>query len=231
MTHNIMLPGKELPILWENNHFLVINKPSGLASHPGPQTRDSVETRFVPQKRGGPWLVHRLDQETSGCLLIAKRKTPLIAAQKTFEKRLVKKTYWALIEGHLPSETGSITAPLIRSESKTGWHIKAVTSSTPQAQNAKTLWRVLGQNKDLTWVELQLLTGRTHQARVHLAHMGAPILGDHLYGKEYPGLPLQLLSRSLELTVQETHISAIAPPSALMARYLKDFPLFEPGLN
>ncbi|MDF7673795.1 RluA family pseudouridine synthase [Acetobacteraceae bacterium ESL0709] len=224
----LFLNGKELPILWEDRHFLVINKPSGLASHPGPHTQDSVETRLTPQKRGGPWLVHRLDRDTSGCLLIARRKTALIAAQKAFEAHHVHKTYWAIVNGHLPAAKGEITTPLKRIQTAQGWAVKSASPHDTTAQKAHTLWRVLGTTDSSSWVELQLLTGRTHQARVHLASLGTPIIGDPIYGQNGLQEPLQLLSRSLNLTMsfQEIHIDVTAPPPATMEYYLARFQKF-----
>lgn len=222
----VFLNEKDLPILWEDRHFLVINKPSGLASHPGPRTRDSVETRLTPLKRGGPWLVHRLDRDTSGCLLIARRKTALIAAQKAFETRHVHKTYWAIVNGHLPAPEGEITTPLKRLKTAQGWAVQSASPHDATAWKAHTLWRVLGTTDSSSWVELQLLTGRTHQARVHLSSLGTPILGDRLYGDGTSSCPLQLLSRSLNLTCGDSLIAATAPPSTAMKRFLEHIPSF-----
>lgn len=228
--------GKDLPVLWENKHFLVIDKPAGLASHPGPRTEDSVETRLTVQKRGGPWLVHRLDRDTSGCLLIARRKMALISAQQAFQNHQVHKTYWAITKGQMPGPRGEITAPLKRVKTRQGWIVQTTSRTDPEAQQARTLWRLLGKTDSLNWVELQLLTGRTHQARVHLAFIGSPILGDPYYGISPDDqknssfhLPLQLLSRSLELSLssEESLISATASAPPIMADLLKTFPSSE----
>ncbi|WP_077396370.1 RluA family pseudouridine synthase [Bombella intestini] len=211
----LFLPGKELPILWEDRHFVVINKPAGLAAHPGPKTQDSVETRFVPQKRGGPWLVHRLDTDTAGCLLIARRKSALVAAQQAFAEHKTVKRYWALVEGRPTEEKGTLTTLLRRvSSAQQGW--KMVSEAVPQTASTKkaaspqdkhskpaqTSWRILASNGASSLLELTLHTGRTHQARVHCAMLGTPIYGDQLYGNPRKIGKLRLLARSLEVPVR-----------------------------
>ena len=210
----LFFPGKELPILWEDRHFVVINKPAGLAAHPGPQTQDSVETRLVPQKRGGPWLVHRLDADTAGCLLIARRKSALIAAQHAFAEHKTIKRYWALVDGRPTNEKGTLTTLLRRvSSAQQGW--KMVSEAVPKTASAKkvtpqqekhskpaqTSWRILASDGASSLLELTLHTGRTHQARVHCALLGTPIRGDRLYGSAHHASKLHLLARSLEVPV------------------------------
>lgn len=234
-------PGRELPVLWENPHYAVIAKPSGLPSHPGPRAPDSVEARLVAQKRGGPWLAHRLDTDTAGCLLIAKRKTALIAAQEAFAQRQTRKIYWALVrgapgtrQGETPGNVaegtteGVIDTPLKRLSTPEGWRIVVARPGDEDAQTASTRWRLLGQSgegdKRLSWLELELLTGRTHQARVHCAQLGTPILNDPLYGTASPddarAGPMQLLARALRVPCGETVIEAEAQPEEEMARLL-----------
>lgn len=213
--------GMDIPILLETPRFLILDKPVGLAVHPGPSTQDSVETRLVSHPRGGPWLAHRLDTDTSGCLLIARRKTALIEAQKAFHDRQVRKLYWAVVVGNLPQDSGEINAPLLRRSNASGWRMVA----DAKGDEARTRWRVLGRSKGLCWVELELLTGRTHQARIHCAELGAPILGDPVYGTPAPNhsnMPgLHLLARSLELNLPSDTLSAQAPPPEFMAKTLR----------
>lgn len=211
--------GMALPVLLETPHFLILDKPAGLAVHPGPSTQDSVETRLLPHPRGGPWLAHRLDADTSGCLLIARRKTALIEAQKAFENRQVKKLYWAVVVGELPQDRGEIDAPLLRQSGATGWRMVV----DPAGDEARTRWRVLGRGHGLCWLELELLTGRTHQARIHCAELGTPILGDAIYGiPARNGSPeLHLLARSLELKLPSGMIGATASPPQFMAETLR----------
>lgn len=208
----LFFSGMDLPVLWENRHFVVINKPVGLAAHPGPRTQDSVETRLTPQKRGGPWLVHRLDADTAGCLLIARRKSALIAAQQAFARHETVKRYWALVEGQPDRQEGMLTTLLRRiSSAEKGWKMisepaSGTTGKGKQSSShgslARTSWRVLACNGTSSLLELTLHTGRTHQARVHCAALGTPIIGDRLYGSRRDTDRLHLLARFLEVPIR-----------------------------
>lgn len=217
-------PDAGLPILWEDTHFAILNKPSGLAAHPGPRTQDSVETRLAPQKRGGPWLVHRLDRDTSGCLLVAKRKTALIAAQKAFMDHKLRKIYWAIAEGPPPSVPSGEIINFVRQYStrEGGWQMEFCLPTARNAAKAHTSWRLLGHGQGKILLELVLHTGRTHQARLHCASLGMPILGDRLYNPAgQAGYPLQLLAQSLMVFLEDGRIlKAIAPPEPSMAQIL-----------
>ncbi|MXV44932.1 RNA pseudouridine synthase [Saccharibacter sp. 17.LH.SD] len=217
----LFVKGKELPILWENSYFTILNKPAGLASHPGPQARDSVEARLTPLKRGGPWLVHRLDTDTVGCLLIARRKTALIKAQEAFAKRSVAKIYWAIVQGVPHQPQGQITTPLRRVQQGGRWSMETASQHAPQAQSAETHWRLLGHNGTFSWLELTLKSGRTHQARLHCASIGLPIIGDTLYNPSAKQGPMHLLARSLHLTLEGETLSAEAPPPPAMQALLQ----------
>jgi len=187
---------------------VVLDKPPGLPVHPGPAGGPSVEDCFpaLSRRRDGPWLAHRLDADTSGCLLVALRKTPLVAAQACFAEGRAAKTYWAVVRGAPPADEGLVDRPLARSSDRTGWRME----TRPDGQPARTAWRVLGRTTEESWLELRLLTGRTHQARVHCAMLGCPILGDPVYGSAGAG-GLHLLSRSLRLPL-EPEVAAVAPP-------------------
>jgi len=208
--------GQDLPVLLETPRFLVLNKPAGLAVHPGPSTQDSVETRLVTHPRGGPWLAHRLDADTSGCLLIARRKTALLEAQASFQNRQVRKLYWTIVEGTPAKDEGEISAPLLRQSNPSGWRMIV----DPKGDAAVTRWRVLGRANGRSWLELELLTGRTHQARIHCASLGTSIIGDRVYGKSDAN-GLHLLARSLHIALPEGDLEAVAPPSPAMAEALK----------
>lgn len=212
-------PGVELPILWEDRHFFVINKPAGLAAHPGPRVRDSVETRLLPQKRGGPWLVHRLDTDTSGCLLVARRKSALIAAQNAFAEHRTIKRYWALVAGCPTERTGTLTTLLRRvTSARQGWKMLSEpvngtpSQTTKDSRPARTSWRVLASNGTVSLLELTLHTGRTHQARIHCAALRTPIIGDTLYGGPSDRKGLHLLARFLEVPVQLSRQEPGKPP-------------------
>ncbi len=197
----------DIPILYADPHFVVLNKPAGLAVHPGPAGGPSVEDCFgqLSRRKDGPWLAHRLDADTAGCLLVALRKTPLREAQAAFAEGRVRKTYWAVVQGGPAGDSGVIAQNLSKTSDRTGWRMKPDAHGQP----AITQWRVLGRSDDTAWLELSPKTGRTHQLRVHCAHAGWPILGDPLYGPPGRELGLHLLARALELNAT---VKATAPP-------------------
>jgi len=207
------------PVLYRSNRFLVIDKPTGVPVHPGPRGAVSIEDSFPALRRkghDGPWLAHRLDADTSGCLVIALRKQALVAAQACFAEGRASKTYWAVVEGGPDGEEGVMETGLLRRSDRLGWRMVV----DPAGDRAVTRWRVLGREGGRSWLALELLTGRTHQARVHCASLGCPILGDPVYGREGGGL--HLLSRRLVMEAGE-RIVVEAPPHGEMARMLAGF--------
>ncbi len=186
----------------------MLDKPAGLPVHAGPRGGASVEDWFglLSRRRSGPWLAHRLDQDTAGCLVIALRRAALIEAQALFAAGLVHKTYWAVVARGPASESGVIDAPLIKRSRPGAWRMAV----DPAGQPARTAWRVLGRTGDRAWLELTPQTGRTHQIRVHCAHLGCPLIGDPVYGTP-GGDRLQLLARAIMLPMAEP-VSATAPP-------------------
>jgi len=202
-------------ILFQDARFVVLDKPAGLAVHAGPRGGPSVEDMFpaLSRRKEGPWLAHRLDADTSGCLLIALRKTPLLAAQAEFAAGRARKTYWAVVRGLPAAESGTMDFPLRRHSDKSGWRM--VVDAT--GQKAVTDWRVVGRGADCTWLELHPRTGRTHQLRVHCAALGFPILGDPVYGDGKGHL--HLMARGLELAM-EPPVQATAEPPPHMAAAL-----------
>lgn len=197
-----------LPILFRDNRFVVLDKPPGLPVHPGPRGGPSVEDSFpaLSRRKDGPWLVHRLDADTAGCLLVALRHSALVAAQAEFAAGRARKTYWAVVRGIPSATSGTVDAPLRRQSTPSGWRMV----SNPAGQRAVTEWRLRGQAGDIAWLELFPRTGRTHQVRVHCALLGCPILGDPVYGTE-PGR-LHLLSRAIALDLDPPLAATAAPP-------------------
>ena len=195
------------PILVQTDEFVVLDKPSGLPVHAGPSGGPSVEDWFpeLSRRRTGPWLVHRLDRDTSGCLVVALRRAALQAAQALFAGGHAEKTYWAVVQGAPNGTEGVVDAPLLKRTGRTGWSIVV----DPAGQPARTRWRVLGRHAGLAWLELHPETGRTHQVRVHCVRLGCPVLGDPVYaGGEGR---LHLLARAIALPLAPP-LQATAPP-------------------
>lgn len=208
------------PTLFRDDRFVVLDKPAGLPVHPGPRGGASVEDWFplLTRRREGPWLAHRLDADTSGCLLVALRRSALHAAQACFAAGEVRKTYWAVVSGEPGAEAGTVDAPLAKRTRPGGWQMAV----DPAGQPARTDWRVLARAGGLAWLELHPRTGRTHQIRVHCASvLGCPLLGDPFYGAGGAG-GLHLLARALHVPLTPP-VRAEAPPAGAMARTLAAF--------
>ncbi len=172
-------------ILHRDDALLVLNKPPGLPVQGGPGITRHLDGMLDALRLGGerPRLVHRLDRDTSGVLLLAR--TPGIAGKlaAAFRGRAVKKTYWAVVVGRPAPGEGVIDAALVRSGGARAGHSALAEPGDPEAARAITEYRVLdAAGRRLAWLELAPLTGRTHQLRVHCAALGAPILGDSRYG-------------------------------------------------
>jgi len=185
-------------LLYRDGLMLVIDKPAGFAVHRGPKGGESLEDHFGALRFGlprAPALAHRLDRETSGCLVLGRHRKALAALGRLFKTGAVGKTYWAIVEGGPDADEGRIDLPLGRLDVTRGWWMK----HDPAGQRSATTWRVLGRGGALTWLALEPLTGRTHQLRVHCAEMGWPILGDAIYGNapRAGGPGLQLHSREV----------------------------------
>lgn len=207
----------DIPILVRDARFAVLNKPAGLPVHPGPRASASVEDFFpsLARRRDGPWLVHRLDADTAGCLVVALRRSALHTAQAAFASGAARKTYWAVVTGAPPGEAGTLAAPLRKETAPSGWRMR----HDPAGQAAVTDWRLLGRMPGAAWLELTPRTGRTHQVRAHCALLGCPVLGDAVYGAGGSGR-LHLLARAILLPL-DPPLAATAPPPAHMLAALR----------
>jgi tRNA pseudouridine32 synthase/23S rRNA pseudouridine746 synthase len=201
------------PILFCDQRFVVLNKPAGLKVHPGPGGGPSVEDCFpaLSRRREGPWLAHRLDADTAGCLVIALRRAALHAAQAEFAAGRAEKKYWAVVHGRPATASGSIDIPLAKHTTPSGWRMHPDRTGQP----ALTVWHQRGHANGLTWLELSPRTGRTHQIRAHCAAIGHPIFGDTIYGPADADAPLHLLARAISLALDPA-LHAVAPPPPAM---------------
>jgi tRNA pseudouridine32 synthase / 23S rRNA pseudouridine746 synthase len=233
-------------LLYRDGLMLVIDKPAGFAVHRGPKARpgggESLEDYFGALRFGlprAPALAHRLDRDTSGCLVLGRHRKALAQLGRLFKTGAIGKTYWVVVEGEPEREEGQIELPLGRLDDARGWWMK----HDPSGQPAVTKWKVLGRSfhrahpiasplegeaaeqreagggwvggKNLTWLALEPLTGRTHQLRVHCAEMGWPILGDAIYGgaPRHGGPPLHLHAREVVVPLYKNRapIRVVAP--------------------
>ncbi len=177
----------DLDILYEDSDLLVVNKPKGLVVHPGAGNPSHTLVNallYHCQDLSGingvtrPGIVHRIDKDTSGCLVVAKNDNAHHDLSEQLSKHTLKRTYWALIHGVMEHNTGRIEAPIGRDKGDRQKMAVTAINSKP----AITHFKVLERFKDMTLVECQLETGRTHQIRVHFAYIGFPLVGDQKYG-------------------------------------------------
>jgi len=178
-----------LDILHEDADLLVLNKPPGLVVHPAAGHAEHTLVNALLHHCAGrlsgiggvarPGIVHRLDKETSGCLVVAKNDDAHLKLSEQFARREVMKIYQAIVCGRMPRAEGEINASIARHPG----HRQRMAITQTGGREARTSYRVLEQWKDAARVEMRLHTGRTHQIRVHLEHLGCPVLGDLVYGR------------------------------------------------
>lgn len=215
-------------LLYRDGLILVINKPPGLPVHAGPKGGDNLEKYFDELTFGLsnlPALGHRLDRDTSGCLILGRHKKALRRIGRLFTNKLIQKTYWAIVVGKPEKKSGRIDLPLKkRTDDKRSWWMCV----DPEGQKAITDYKVIGHYEDLTWLELSPRTGKTHQIRVHCAELGCPVLGDPIYGKDVSKSDqyhLHLHARALKIPLYQRKptIEVEADPAPHMQKTLKNF--------
>jgi tRNA pseudouridine32 synthase/23S rRNA pseudouridine746 synthase len=210
-------------VLYKDQDVIVVDKPAGLAVHAGPNAPDHLEAHLDALRFGWnkpPRLAHRLDRDTSGCLVLGRHDKALKRLGRLFAAGRVEKVYWAVVLGRPEGDHGRIDLPILKITGRGGWRMVA----DPAGQAAVTEWRVLGSGDGLAWIECRPRTGRTHQIRVHLKALGCPVRGDSYYGPDpAPAMPLHLHSRALSLPPLgpgKAEVAATAPPPAHMAAAL-----------
>jgi tRNA pseudouridine32 synthase/23S rRNA pseudouridine746 synthase len=228
-------------VLYRDGLMLVVDKPAGLPVHRGPKGGGSLEDHFDALRFGlprAPSLAHRLDKDTSGCLVLGRHRKALAHLGLLFKHGKIGKTYWAVVEGGPEADEGTIDLPLGRLDAERGWWMKPDPNGLPSV----TTWKVMGRSaagapappgepgegepgngepeqrlteRPLTWLALTPVTGRTHQLRVHCAASGWPIAGDNIYGTapRFTGPPQMLHAREVVIPISKNKppVHVIAP--------------------
>lgn len=216
-------------ILHEDDHVLVLNKPAGLAVQGGTGQRLSVDAMLealTPEGKEKPKLVHRLDKDTSGVLVMGKSARAAAELAKAFARHTAEKYYWAIVVGVPSHERGEIDLPLAKVNEGGRNQTEKMAADMEDGKDAVTRYRIIERRgKHLAWVELLPLTGRTHQIRVHMNAIGHPLLGDGKYGgaNAFPeglNLPKQLHLHARRLVIPKffgktLDVTAPLPPHLL----------------
>jgi len=207
-------------VLYRDGLILVIDKPAGIAVHPGPGGGPDLESGFEALRFGlphAPALAHRLDRDTSGCLVLGRHPKALRRLGALFSGGLVEKVYWAVVEGRPSEAEGRIETGLKKLTRGTGWRMVVDSAG----QRAVTDYRLLGAADGRAWLELRPRTGRTHQLRVHCATLDSPVVGDPVYGNRQSAEALQLYAQSVKLPLYPARtpleVTAPVPPHMLAA--------------
>jgi tRNA pseudouridine32 synthase / 23S rRNA pseudouridine746 synthase len=211
-------------VLHRDGLMLVIDKPAGLPVHRGPKGGPNLEASFDALRFGlprPPVLAHRLDKDTSGCLVLGRHRKATASLGLLFKHGKVEKTYWAVVEGGPAEDEGIIDLPLGRKNAERGWWQKP----DPEGQKAVTNWKVLGRGNGLAWLAMEPVTGRTHQLRVHAAAQGWPIVGDNIYGNgpRFGEPRLHLHSREIGVPISRNKepVRVVAPAPEHMHERLR----------
>jgi 23S rRNA pseudouridine955/2504/2580 synthase len=223
--------------LYEDDDVLVLNKPMGLAVQGGSGTTRHIDGMLgALQARDGqrPRLVHRLDKDTSGCLLVAKSRFAAAALSKTFRSRSARKIYWALVAGVPRPKQGRVSTFLAKEAREDESVMRIARHGEEGASHAVTYYAVVETAaRKLSWLSLKPVTGRTHQLRAHMAHIGHPIIGDEKYFRienyEFPGgmqNRLHLLARRIAVPHPRggaIDVTAPLPPHMTQSWHLLGF--------
>lgn len=195
-----------MKVLYEDNHLLVVEKPAGLLTQPSGTDQPSLEViskTYIKEKynkSGNVFLeaVHRLDKPVGGIVLFARTSKALSRLQASMRAKQCSKTYWAMVEGVVPSSEGVLEHYLLHDDHQS----LIVAKSNPNGKLAKLKYRFLGYLRENNWLEIDLDTGRYHQIRAQLAEIGCPIVGDHKYGSRIAFMPNCIALHHVQMTVR-----------------------------
>ena len=187
------LPPQDIPldVVYEDDDVIVVNKPTGLVVHPAPGHPDGTLVNALLHHCGDslsgiggekrPGIVHRIDRDTSGLIIAAKNDAAHLALSAQLKDHSLSRTYECLVTGNMKQDSGTVDAPIGRSSAD-----RKKMAVVPTGRRAVTHWEVVARYPGVTHLRCRLETGRTHQIRVHMAHIGHPILGDTVYGAKKP---------------------------------------------
>lgn len=188
---------RDLNILYEDDHVMVIYKPVGLVVHGGegvkePVTLSDVLMGYYPPiasvgEQGRPGIVHRLDKDTDGVMVVAKTGTAYEFFKEAFKQRCIQKRYYAMVRGDVLEDERFLDYPIQRQNGKK--KVRIVPEHFDYARSAQTIVKVLKRYRSKTLCDVRPITGRMHQIRIHMAHIGHPIMGDGVYGTVKPRYP------------------------------------------
>ena len=209
-------------VIYENDTCIVLNKPAGLAVQGGSGIKDSIDDRLGALARNGqrPKLVHRIDRDTSGILVLARNAKSATKLTQAFASKEMEKTYWALVVGVPEIREGKIDLSLEKTASgKAGYERM---EANPKGKRAITIYRVIDTlGEALCWVELMPLTGRTHQLRAHMHAIGHPILGDGKYGGEEAFIESMDLPKQLHLHARAIKLDGVLDVTAKLPPHMQ----------
>ena len=218
---------QSLDIKYENRDLIIINKPSGIVVHPSKgHQNDTIINALIGMRiefepylgKPKPWLIHRLDKDTSGLLIIAKNESTYNYLTKIQKDRMIKKQYMAIVQGIPNSPKAIIDAPIGRNKLN-----RKKMSIKKEGRHALTEYEILKSKNNMSLLNITLLTGRTHQIRVHLNAIGHPIIGDNVYGKKSKYVNRQML-HAYKLDFKDNkknHITVQSEPEKDMKEFIE----------
>lgn len=222
-----------LDVLYEDDHLIVVNKPAGLTVHPAPGNKDGTLVNGLlhhcPDLPGiggemRPGIVHRLDKDTTGCIVIAKSQEALVKLQVQIQKRIASRQYLAVVHGVPKGDGGTVAGAIGRHPLD---RKKYAVVSDGSGRDARTHWGLIERLGDYSLLRFQLDTGRTHQIRVHCAHWGHPVVGDPVYSRcrklplALPGQALHAVELGLNHPITTERMRFEAPLPEAMEKLLK----------